>query len=89
MPASGIPTIQPPDRFVADVSRSMCRDEMPTATIERRSVPTVLVLAPLGTYIGWNLIPDAVGMTPYAGQQVSLHGRLVAFIPSGTRRRTV
>ena len=34
------------------------------------SVPSVLFQAPLGTYVGWNIIPNG----PYAGQQVQLSG---------------
>lgn len=66
---TGIPTIQPPiiqqvlTEYVPHVNRDGNEDV--------GSVPSVLFQAPLGSYVGWNIIPPG---DFYAGQQVQLSG---------------
>jgi Alpha/beta hydrolase domain/FG-GAP-like repeat len=63
---TGIPTIQPP------IIESVLTAYVPTVNADGNenvgAIPTVLSQAPLGTYMGWNIIPTG----PYAGQQVVL-----------------
>ena len=66
---SGIPTIQPP------IIREVLTEYVPRVNSDGNedvgSVPSILLQAPLGTYVGWNIIPPG---TFYAGQQVQLSG---------------
>lgn len=66
---SGIPTIQPP------IIRQVLTEYVPRVNADGNedvgSVPSVLFQAPLGTYVGWNIIPPG---TFYSGQQVQLAG---------------
>jgi hypothetical protein len=63
---TGIPTIQPP------IIESVLPAYIPTVNADGNEnvggIPSVLGQAPLGTYMGWNIIPTG----PYAGQQVLL-----------------
>jgi Alpha/beta hydrolase domain/FG-GAP-like repeat len=67
---TGVPTIQPP-------GVTQLQEYVPHAGPDGNSiggsVPSVLFSAPLGTYVGWNLIP-ASPPNPYVGQQDSLTG---------------
>ena len=47
------------------------------------SVPSVLFQAPLGTYVGWNIIPSG----PYKGQQVQLSGAYWPFWDTQAHRQ--
>jgi hypothetical protein len=66
---TGIPTIQPP------IIREVLTEYVPHVNSDGNedvgSVPSILFQAPLGTYVGWNIIPPG---TFYAGQQVQLQG---------------
>jgi hypothetical protein len=66
---TGIPTIQPP------IIKQVLTEYVPHVNSDGNenvgSVPSVLFQAPLGTYVGWNIIPPG---TFYAGQQVQLQG---------------
>ncbi len=66
---TGIPTIQPP------IIREVLTEYVPRVNADGNenvgSVPSILFQAPLGTYVGWNIIPPG---TFYAGQQVQLQG---------------
>ena len=66
---TGIPTIQPP------TIQQVLTEYVPRVNSDGNedvgSVPSVLFQAPLGTYVGWNIIPSG---TFYAGQQVQLSG---------------
>jgi hypothetical protein len=66
---TGIPTIQPP--IIRQVlSEYVPRVDPMDGNENVGSVPSVLLQAPLGTYVGWNIIPSGF----YAGQQVQLSG---------------
>jgi hypothetical protein len=66
---TGIPTIQPP------IIEQVLTEYVPRVNSDGNedvgSVPSLLFQAPLGTYVGWNIIPPG---TFYAGQQVQLSG---------------
>jgi hypothetical protein len=66
---TGIPTIQPP------TIQQVLTEYVPRVNSDGNedvgSVPSILFQAPLGTYVGWNIIPPG---TFYAGQQVQLSG---------------
>jgi hypothetical protein len=66
---SGIPTIQPP------IIKQVLTEYVPRVDSDGNedvgAVPSILFQAPLGTYVGWNIIPPG---TFYAGQQVQLQG---------------
>jgi hypothetical protein len=66
---TGIPTIQPPriDQVLTEYVPRVNHD----GNEDVGSVPSLLFQAPLGTYVGWNIIPAG---TFYAGQQVQLSG---------------
>ena len=66
---SGIPTIQPPiiEQVLTEYVPRVNKD----GNEDVGSVPSLLFQAPLGTYVGWNIIPPG---TFYAGQQVQLSG---------------
>ena len=78
---TGIPTIQPP------IIQQVLTEYVPRVNKDGNedvgSVPSVLFQAPLGTYVGWNIIPPG---TFYAGQQVQLSG---AFWPFQGHRQGV
>ncbi len=65
---SGIPTIQPPiiERVLTEYVPRVNSD----GNEDVGSVPSVLFQAPLGTYVGWNILPSG----PYVGQLVQLSG---------------
>ena len=66
---TGVPTIQPP------TIQQVLTEYVPRVNSDGNedvgSVPSILFQAPLGTYVGWNIIPTG---TFYAGQQVQLSG---------------
>ena len=66
---TGIPTIQPPiiEQVLTEYVPRVNKD----GNEDVGSVPSLLFQAPLGTYVGWNIIPPG---TFYAGQQVQLSG---------------
>ena len=66
---TGVATIQPPR--VTQVLTAYVPRVNSDGNDKVGSVPSVLFLAPLGTYVGWNIIPSP---SPYAGQQDSLSG---------------
>src|SRR5262249_6505169 len=80
---SGIPTIQPP------IIREVLTEYVPRVNSDGNedvgSVPSILHQAPLGTYVGWNIIPAG---TFYAGQQVQLAGGFWPFQQTQTARIT-
>jgi len=80
---SGIPTIQPP------IIREVLTEYVPHVNQDGNedvgSVPSVLFQAPLGTYVGWNIIPPG---TFYAGQQVQLAGGFWPFQQTKAARTT-
>ena len=65
---TGIPTIQPP------IIKRVLTEYVPRVNSDGNedvgSVRSVLFQAPLGTYVGWNIIPSGF----YKGQQVELQG---------------
>ena len=77
---SGIPTIQPP------VIEQVLTEYVPRVNSDGNeavgSVPSVLFQAPLGTYVGWNIIPTG----PYTGQQVQLSGGFWPFWDTAANR---
>jgi hypothetical protein len=78
---TGIPTIQPPN------IQQVLTEYVPRVNLDGNenvgSVPSVLFQAPLGTYVGWNIIPPG---TFYAGQQVQLSGGFWTFQQTATAR---
>ena len=66
---TGVATIQPPQ--VQQVLTAYVPRVNSDGNDDVGSVPSVLFQAPLGTYVGWNIIPSP---SPYAGQQDSLSG---------------
>lgn len=66
---TGVATIQPPQ--VMQVLTAYVPRVNSDGNDKVGSVPSVLFQAPLGTYVGWNIIPSP---SPYAGQQDSLSG---------------
>jgi hypothetical protein len=78
---TGIPTIQPP------IIRQVLTEYVPRVNSDGNenvgSVPSVLFQAPLGTHVGWNIIPPG---TFYAGQQVQLSGSFWAFQDTSAAR---
>jgi hypothetical protein len=66
---TGVATIQPPQ--VEQVLTAYAPRVDSDGNDDVGSVPSVLFQAPLGTYVGWNIIPAP---SPYAGQQDSLSG---------------
>jgi hypothetical protein len=78
---TGIPTFQPPiiqevlTEYVPRVNRDGNEDV--------GSVPSVLFQAPLGSYVGWNIIPPG---DFYSGQQVQLAGGFWPFQETKTAR---
>ena len=66
---TGVATIQPPS------VKQVLTPYVPRVNADGNdnvgSVPSILFEAPLGTYVGWNIIPPP---SPYAGQQDSLSG---------------
>ena len=66
---TGVPTIQPPQ--VQQVLTPYAPHVNSDGNDDVGSVPSVLFQAPLGTYVGWNIIPPP---SPYAGQQDNLTG---------------
>jgi Alpha/beta hydrolase domain len=66
---TGAATIQPP--LVEQVLTPYVPRVNSDGNDDVGSVPSVLFQAPLGTYVGWNIIPSP---SPYAGQQDSLSG---------------
>jgi hypothetical protein len=80
---TGIPTIQPP------IIREVLTEYVPRVNSDGNedvgSVPSILFQAPLGTYVGWNIIPPG---TFYAGQQVQLQGGFWPFRQTQTDRMT-
>jgi Alpha/beta hydrolase domain len=66
---TGVATIQPPQ--VKQVLTAYVPRVNSDGNDDVGSVPSVLFQAPLGTYVGWNIIPSP---SPYAGQQDSLSG---------------
>ncbi len=77
---TGVPTIQPPiiDRVLTEYVPHVNSD----GNEDVGSVPSVLFQAPLGTYVGWNIIPSG----PYAGQQVQLSGAYWPFYDTMANR---
>jgi hypothetical protein len=67
---TGVPTLQPPT--VVQLAEYVPHGNA-DGNSNGGSVPSVLFSAPLGTYVGWNLIP-ASPVTAYTGQQDSLTG---------------
>jgi len=78
---TGIPTIQPPN------IQQVLTEYVPRVNSDGNenvgSVPSVLFQAPLGTYVGWNIIPSG---TFYAGQQVQLSGGFWPFQQTAAAR---
>lgn len=78
---TGIPTIQPPN------IQQVLTEYVPRVNSDGNenvgSVPSVLFQAPLGTYVGWNIIPPG---TFYAGQQVQLSGGFWPFQQTAAAR---
>jgi hypothetical protein len=66
---TGTATIQPP--IVQQVLTPYVPHVNSDGNDDGGGVPSVLFQAPLGTYVGWNIIPPP---SPYAGQQDSLSG---------------
>jgi hypothetical protein len=66
---TGVATIQPPT--VKKVLTAYVPRVNSDGNDNVGSVPSVLFEAPLGTYVGWNIVPPP---GPYAGQQDSLSG---------------
>jgi hypothetical protein len=66
---TGVTTIQPPQ--VKQVLTAYVPRVNSDGNDDVGSVPSVLFQAPLGTYVGWNIIPSP---SLYAGQQDSLSG---------------
>jgi hypothetical protein len=66
---TGAPSIQPPT--VLQVLTPYVPHVNSDGNDDGGGVPSVLFQAPLGTYVGWNIIPPT---SPYAGQQDSLTG---------------
>jgi hypothetical protein len=66
---TGVASIQPPR--VQQVLTAYVPRVNSDGNDDVGSVPSVLFQAPLGTYVGWNIIPSP---SPYAGQQDSLSG---------------
>jgi Alpha/beta hydrolase domain len=81
---SGIPTIQPPiiERVLTEYVPRVNKD----GNEDVGSVPSLLFQAPLGTYVGWNIIPPG---TFYAGQQVQLSGGFWPFWDTRAHRQIV
>jgi hypothetical protein len=77
---TGIPTIQPPviERVLTEYVPRVNSD----GNEDVGSVPSVLFQAPLGTYVGWNIIPSG----PYVGQQVELSGGFWPFYDTRANR---
>jgi Alpha/beta hydrolase domain len=71
---SGVPTIQPP--IIEKVLTEYVPHVNSDGNEDVGSVPSVLFQAPIGTYVGWNIIPPG---TFYAGQQVQLAGGYLPF----------
>ena len=71
---TGVATIQPP------TVKKVLTPYVPRVNSDGNdkvgSVPSILFEAPLGTYVGWNIIPPP---SPYAGQQDSLSGSFWPF----------
>ena len=80
---SGIPTIQPPiiERVLTEYVPRVNKD----GNEDVGGVPSLLFQAPLGTYVGWNIIPPG---TFYAGQQVQLSGGFWPFWDTQAHRQT-
>jgi hypothetical protein len=80
---TGVPTIQPP------TIQKVLTEYVPRVNSDGNenvgSVPSVLFQAPLGTYVGWNIIPPG---TFYAGQQVQLSGGFWPFQETKSARGT-
>jgi len=80
---TGIPTIQPP------IIKQVLTEYVPHVNSDGNEnvggVPSILFQAPLGTYVGWNIIPPG---TFYAGQQVQLQGGFWAFQQTRADRMT-
>jgi hypothetical protein len=80
---SGIPTIQPPiiEQVLTEYVPRVNRD----GNEDVGGVPSLLFQAPLGTYVGWNIIPPG---TFYAGQQVQLSGGFWPFWDTQAHRQS-
>ena len=78
---TGVATIQPPQ--VQQVLTPYVPRVNSDGNDNVGSVPSVLFQAPLGTYVGWNIIPPP---SPYAGQQDSLSGGYWPFQETSTAR---
>ena len=78
---TGVATIQPPQ--VQQVLTPYVPRVNSDGNDNVGSVPSVLFQAPLGTYVGWNIIPPP---SPYAGQQDSLSGGYWPFQETKTAR---
>jgi hypothetical protein len=79
---TGVATIQPPQ--VDQVLTAYAPRVNSDGNDDVGSVPSVLFQAPLGTYVGWNIIPSP---SPYAGQQDSLSGGYWPFQETMAARR--
>ncbi len=79
---TGIPTIQPPiiEQVLTEYVPRVNKD----GNEDVGSVPSLLFQAPLGTYVGWNIIPSG---TFYAGQQVQLSGGFWPFWDTQANRQ--
>jgi hypothetical protein len=77
---SGNPTTQPPN--ITQVLTEYVPHVNADGNESVGSVPSTLFQAPLGTYVGWNIIPSG----PYAGQQVQLSGSFWPFYQTKVQR---
>jgi hypothetical protein len=79
---TGIPTIQPPiiEQVLTEYVPRVNKD----GNEDVGGVPSLLFQAPLGTYVGWNIIPPG---TFYAGQQVQLSGAYWPFWDTQAHRQ--
>jgi hypothetical protein len=81
---TGVATIQPPQ--VEQVLTAYVPRVNSDGNDDVGSVPSVLFQAPLGTYVGWNIIPSP---SPYAGQQDSLSGGYWPFQETIAARKAI